>query len=133
MMADSLDNLLLCNLPWLKCLTHMYLLQLMIEILFLRMANAYLDPNVWTNGSEIIKSVLAAREVAEQAAAPDDERRVPDHHPARCWQHHLPGRREPARERGPGNRGRVGTDLLDPYAGRALNSARACKPKLVTK
>ena len=44
------------------------------EILFLRMVDAYLDPKVWTKGSDILKSVLAARKVAEEAAAPDDER-----------------------------------------------------------
>jgi hypothetical protein len=45
-----------------------------VEILFLRMLDAHLDPDVWEAESDPIKMALLARDAAERAACPADER-----------------------------------------------------------
>jgi hypothetical protein len=45
-----------------------------VEILFLRMLNGYLDPSVWDAQSDPVRRALAVRNQAERAAAPPDER-----------------------------------------------------------
>jgi len=45
-----------------------------IEVHFLRMLVAYLDPETWKNGAGMVHRALLARQAAEQAAAPADPR-----------------------------------------------------------
>ena len=45
-----------------------------VEIHFLRMLAAYLDPEVWKNGPDRVRRAMAVRQLAEQAAAPTDRR-----------------------------------------------------------
>jgi hypothetical protein len=45
-----------------------------VEIHFLRMLDQHLDPLVWQTGLEHVRRALRARNLAEQAAAPADER-----------------------------------------------------------
>lgn len=46
------------------------------EIHFLRLLSAYLEPATWERGGNSLKRVLSVRTLAEQAAAPADERTV---------------------------------------------------------
>ncbi|NQU23375.1 MAG: hypothetical protein HQ567_19010 [Candidatus Nealsonbacteria bacterium] len=46
----------------------------LIELRFLRMLNAYLDPDTWQQNAEHVQRALQLRNKAEEAAAPKDER-----------------------------------------------------------